>query len=118
MKTMNDLQGKKFGKLTAIEITTKPFNDVCKYIRKDGTVVKKPRVYNRRYWKCECDCGKSTEVDYYHLTCGTTKSCGCLHERKGKDSPFFRGCGEIPLDFFSVIRRSAKGGGKFNRITF
>jgi hypothetical protein len=36
-------------------------------------------------------------------------------KRRGKDSPFFKGYGEIPMDVFSIIRRGAKGGGKFNR---
>ena len=34
-------------------------------------------------------------------------------KRRGKDSPFFKGYGEIPMDVFSIIRRGAKGGGKF-----
>lgn len=91
---MRNIKGEKFGLLTALEQIT--FKD-------------------KRKWKCQCDCGNITEVSLYHLINNNTKSCGCLHKRKGKDSPFFKGCGELPLDVFSVSRRNAIGGGKFNR---
>lgn len=92
--------------------TVKKYNG--KY-KKNGETLIKERTTNKRYWKCICNCGNETEVDYYHLINGNTKSCGCLHKRKGKNSPFFRGCGELPLDVFSVAKRNAAGGGKFNR---
>ena len=53
-----DLTGKKFGRLTAIDSMT----------RKGG---------RKRYWLCECDCGKQTVVEESHLKSGHTKSCGC-----------------------------------------
>lgn len=36
---------------------------------------------------------------------------------KGSKSPYFKGYGEIPMDFFSIIKRSCAGGGKSNRKT-
>lgn len=30
------------------------------------------------YWKCKCDCGKTTEVLRGNLLKGNTNSCGCL----------------------------------------
>lgn len=92
---MIDLVGQKFGMLTVI-----------KYAGKPGL---------KHRWICQCECGSQKDIQENHLKTGNTKSCGCLHKRKGKDSPFFKGFGEIPLDVFSVIKRGAKGGGKSNR---
>lgn len=92
---MIDLVGQKFGMLT-----------VTKYAGKPGL---------KHRWICQCECGNETNIQDNHLKTGNTKSCGCLQRRKGKESPFFKGCGDLPLDYFSVARRNAKGGGKFNR---
>lgn len=53
-----DLTGRRFGRL------------LC--IKKDITVAKPTR------WICECDCGNIKSVLLTALTCGRTKSCGCL----------------------------------------
>lgn len=53
-----DLTGKKFGKLTVIELLPKNGKD--------------------RKWKCKCDCGNDTEVVHNKLKSGHTKSCGCF----------------------------------------
>lgn len=92
---MRDLLGQKFGLLTVIG-----------YEGSTG--------YQHR-WNCLCDCGNKATVQANHLISKNTKSCGCLHKRSGKDSPFFKGYGEIPLDVFSVIKRGAIGGGKLHR---
>lgn len=52
---INDLTGRKFGRLTVIELATK-----------------KPRK-----WKCICECGNYTIVSTSDLCSGHTKSCGC-----------------------------------------
>lgn len=54
---IEDLTGKKFNKLTVIELYGK---------KKD-----------RYYWKCKCDCGKETIVMRSNLP--KTKSCGCAN---------------------------------------
>jgi hypothetical protein len=33
---------------------------------------------DRMFYKCQCDCGKETNVDGSKLKNGSTKSCGCL----------------------------------------
>ncbi len=55
-----ELAGKKFNKLTVLEVSDK----------KSG---------RRRYWKCKCDCGEFTQVETSKLISGWTKSCGCLY---------------------------------------
>lgn len=62
-----DLSGKRFGKLTAIEISKIIYS-------KEGKATK--------YWKCLCDCGNYTEVQVGHLTSGHSKSCGCLNDKE------------------------------------
>lgn len=34
--------------------------------------------WKRRVFRCQCDCGKITDVTRDSLTSGNTKSCGCL----------------------------------------
>lgn len=52
--------GQKFGRLTIIERAT---ND----------------KHGQTMWKCKCECGKDTIVNYNALRDGRTKSCGCLN---------------------------------------
>lgn len=54
---MNDLTGKRFGKLT-----------VLSYVGKENGF---------HIWHCQCDCGKITDVRQSNLQSGRTKSCGC-----------------------------------------
>jgi hypothetical protein len=95
---MRNLTGKLFGKLI-----------VTKYLHPSNT--------NRgtHYWECKCACGTIKSMRDSHLIAGTIKSCGCLQKRRGKDSPSFKGTGEIPLNYYTGLKRAAKGGGILNR---
>lgn len=57
-KLVNDLTGKKFGRLTVIGVAD------------DGK--------RKTSYICQCDCGNATKVRADALIAGTTKSCGCL----------------------------------------
>lgn len=57
-----DLTGKRFGKLLVIEKSDQ----------------KKSGKNKNTLWKCLCDCGKIHFTITSCLTCGHTKSCGCL----------------------------------------
>ena len=70
-------------------------------------------------WECVCDCGKKTEVLSAQLSTGKTKSCGCLRlmtndgsirpcHLKGKDSPYWRGHGDISAYRFIKIKEGAE----------
>ena len=61
-KAVKDLQGDKFGKLTAIRKTDQ-------------------RVGSNVVWECKCDCGNITFVSSGALQSGATKSCGCLNRK-------------------------------------
>lgn len=56
---MLNLNGRRFGKLVAV------------------SRVPKSQTMPEAGWHCECDCGKSKTVYTYHLTSGSTRSCGC-----------------------------------------
>lgn len=60
-KYTKDLTGQRFGRLVALSQTD---------MRKYGNVV----------WECKCDCGSLTYVASNSLTCGNTRSCGCLRK--------------------------------------
>lgn len=71
MRRLNDLTGKRFGRLMVLGRERK----------QSGA---------RKFaWRCQCECGKITMVDGFKLNAGHTKSCGCLraqrrHEYKGE----------------------------------
>lgn len=65
---IEDLKGKKFGKLTVIE------RDLKRYYKDRDSNKNKYCVY----WICRCECGNITSVSSYSLKNGITKSCGCL----------------------------------------
>ena len=56
---MKNITGQKFGRLTALERVGK---NSC----------------GHSIWRCQCECGRTTEVVLHSLTCGKTRSCGCL----------------------------------------
>lgn len=85
---IEDLTGKRFGRLLVWELGTKI----------------KPRKHT--YWICKCDCGKLKKVRADSLKNGRIKSCGCFHIeilRKGKTTK------EIIINtIFSSYRYRAK----------
>lgn len=60
-----DFTGQRFGHLVALERTNRQVANGLNY-----------------YWKCQCDCGKLTEVSTAHLRAGDTISCGCAKYRR------------------------------------
>lgn len=60
-----DLTGQRFGKLTALEITS-------------------DRSDRRVKWKCQCDCGNIVNIRSSYLISGHTQSCGCI-KSKGEE---------------------------------
>lgn len=58
MGTIIDLTGQKFGKLTVLELANVKMSHA--------------------YWRCQCTCGGTCEVQSSRLKNNTTKSCGCL----------------------------------------
>lgn len=61
---IKDLKGKKFGRLSVLEMTQK---------RTDGGSI---------VWKCQCDCGRIVEVSSKRLQSKITVSCGCYKKER------------------------------------
>lgn len=65
MRKDDGLVGQRFGRLIAVQqIATKELNA-------RGAP---------RYYRCQCDCGGSTEARGYSLVAGILRSCGCLQK--------------------------------------
>ena len=67
IKNMDDLTGKKFGKLTVI-----------------NRDFEKTDASKQAFWWCVCDCGEKISVGRGSLKSGATRSCGCL-KSKGEE---------------------------------
>ncbi len=85
-----ELNGQRFGKLTVLRQTEKPYG--CKT--------------KGEYWLCRCDCGNETVVLGTNLIRGHTKSCGCLRQKDltGKH-----------IGMLTVLGRSDKYGSRGDR---
>ena len=66
-RSLEDLTGKQFGRLTVI-------NRAEDYIDKNGD--------RRVQWRCLCECGNEKIIRAQILKKGLTKSCGCLKNEK------------------------------------
>lgn len=66
-----DLTGKRFGRLTVIELSESNQN-----------------ILKRTMWKCRCDCGNETDVAADKLKSGDTQSCGCYQADRAHEENF------------------------------
>jgi hypothetical protein len=64
----------------AIDITGQRFSHLV-VLHRSGPM----RCSRGAAWMCRCDCGTRRAVLGYHLRTGTTKSCGCLAKKEGRD---------------------------------
>lgn len=72
-RMMEDLTGRRFGRLTVLRATDKRYNNMV-------------------VWDCLCDCGKLTEATTHALMSGAKRSCGCLRKTGGMDQKPGRTC--------------------------
>jgi transposase-like protein len=71
IKGKDNLTGKKFGKLTVLQLSEKS-------------------KHNTRRWKCICECGTEKVIEGQSLKNGNTKSCGCLTPEIAQKLPVHR----------------------------
>lgn len=64
MSKLNDLTGRRFGRLVVLQ--------------RDVTKIKKV------FWVCKCDCGNTVSVNSSNLMTGNTTSCGCKKVEAGE----------------------------------
>lgn len=93
---VSDIIGKRFEKLEVVE-----------FLRSE-LMRTNPKVRYRYVYLCKCECGKTKEVSRDYLLLGQTKSCGCLKQRKGKESKSWNGCGDISGRMWYSILEKAK----------
>lgn len=63
-RSLQDLTGKTFGKLTVLYRATE--------------------IGDRVKWHCKCSCGNEKDIEAYSLTHGLTQSCGCNIASRGE----------------------------------
>lgn len=96
-KSRRDLTGKRFGRLTVVEMI---------YEFRKKTLA-----------KCVCDCGKDVTVPAVYLTSGDTMSCGCLQSEMASiaNTIDFTGVvSDIGVEFISKSRHSEHGAWYWN----
>lgn len=94
-----EINGNVYGKLRVINEIERPSD----------------KKYGHRWFLCKCECGNDVKIAIEKLLYENIQSCGCLHKRRGPDSPFWKGCGEISADVFGNYRRGAKANKAFGR---
>ena len=83
MKLLNDLAGRKFGKLSPVEI--------CGRNRSKKVI-----------WKCVCDCGNEHQATRNSLITGHAVSCGCVWRSNiAKGNPKHGKCGTLTYNSWS-----------------
>ncbi len=60
MRSIKDLTGRVFGRLTVVGLDVSRTNN------------------KRKFWRCLCTCGEESSVTTGNLESGSVKSCGCL----------------------------------------
>jgi len=65
------------------------------------------KKYNKKYWKCKCECGVVKSYDYYGVIKGDVKSCGCYHRDSVKEYNW-TGYKDIPGKFWNNVLISSK----------
>ena len=63
--------------------------------------------FNKKYWRCECECGKIKSYDYYSIIKGYVKSCGCYHKDNVKNYNW-SGYKKIPGRYWNLFLSGVK----------
>lgn len=90
---LKDYVGKKFGELTVLSYAGKR--------------------RGQHYWHCRCECGNTCDVGQTKLQNGVSVSCGCIRERKRKETMKFDDgtCVRMLEDMLSGKLRSSNTSG-------
>ena len=88
MSVVKDISGQRFGKLIALN-----------YVE---------TINRTRRYLCQCDCGNQKVLMRKLLVRGDTTSCGCEWIRSNSKHHSWKGYEDMPLEFFTNIRRGAE----------
>lgn len=78
MSKINNLEGKRFGFLTAVSLAGK-------------------NKHHKSVWLCVCDCGACAYVTGCNLSSGNTQSCGCKRKEVSKNLNLSHGSSKTRL---------------------
>ena len=94
-KYFTDLEGKRFGKLTAIRFDAfKP-------------KANRQRIVNEAYWIVRCDCGIEKSLRRNVLVPGRARSCGCSRGEFARQTNG-KSVGEITGSIWNAVTQNAK----------
>lgn len=85
MPPLIDLTGQRFGRLVAVKFAGHDKN-------------------RHRLWECQCDCGRTVNIDVNSLRSGKSKSCGC--SRKGINKTHGKSGSRIHKIWADMIQRT------------
>lgn len=83
MRKLNDLSGRRFGRLTVIEICGRD-------------------KYGKVQYRCVCDCGNEKQVLGRHLLNGSCKSCGCLNLDVKREKSKYKGLAQEEARLYHI----------------
>jgi len=92
----------------------KPLKDIMGVFFGELEVIERIYVKKRSPWQYRCKCHKCGSEDFIRTAKGLTerknRTCGCViwERKKGKDSPFFKGVGDIGFTFWNTVKKNAK----------
>lgn len=90
-----NMVGRVFGKLTVTQFDTS----------------KRKTKRHAKCLECICSCGNTTHVTARNLTTGNTTSCGCSQYKRGPNSPYWKGHGQISGAYWYRIQKNAEARG-------
>lgn len=80
--------------------------------RLDNRLTHGKNIHSAHYALCVCDCGNRYSCQCSFLLAEKVKSCGCNYSRFGKDSPNFRGVGDVSKTLMTRLKHSAMRTGR------
>ncbi len=107
-------QNKRYGGLSRNRVPNKPKHDLIGKRFGELEVIELIAPKKRHPWLYRCKCHKCGSIDFIRsaktLLERKNTTCGCIdwERKRGKESPFYKGIGEISGAFWNIIKRNAR----------
>jgi len=109
-----DNQNKKHGNLSRHRAPNKPKHNLIGKRLGELEVIELIPPQKRHSWLYRCKCHKCGSTDFIRTAKALSErkntTCGCIdwERKKGKNSPFYSGVGDISGGFWCVVKKNAK----------
>ena len=70
-----------------------------------GTGIKKGKHYG---WMCRCNCGTERVIERMNVLRGLSTQCSSCRKWAGSSNPAWRGYGDVPQQFWTILQKSAE----------